>query len=346
MLKEAFTFEKLLPCHKLCRASKQHRKDVISFELNLGYNLVKLSNDILTGKYKVGSYKVFKIYEPKERVIEALYYRDRLVLMAFCTHIIQPKVEKCLIYDNVACRKGKGTHFGIMRLDKFLKDYYRKHGSMGYFLKCDVTKYFQSINHEILYNKLSKTSLDEEDLSIVKIILNSKNAETGVGLPIGNQTSQWFGLFYLNTIDRLIKEKLQIKYYVRYMDDMILVHHDKEYLKYCKEQIERTLNEELKLTLNAKTQIAQLKNGIDFLGFRHILTDTGKVVRLLRGQAKIKMKKRLKLLGKFKQNGLVDDDFVKVRLNAYKGHVKRCNVHKLLYFYTRKNKLLPFKNNS
>jgi len=120
---------------------------------------------------------------------------------------------------------------------------------------------------------------------------------------------------------------------------MILVHHDKEYLKYCKEQIEKTLNEELKLTLNAKTQIAQLKNGIDFLGFRHILTDTGKVIRLLRGQAKIKMKKRLKLLGKFKQNGLVDDEFVKVRLNAYKGHVKRCNVHKLLYFYIKKNKL-------
>ena len=91
--------------------------------------------------------------------------------MAFCAHIIQPKVEKCLIYDNVACRKGKGTHFGIMRLDKFLKYYYRKRGSIGYFLKCDVTKYFQNINHEILYNKLSKTSLDEEDLYIGKLLL-------------------------------------------------------------------------------------------------------------------------------------------------------------------------------
>lgn len=176
-------------------------------------------------------------------------------------------------------------------------------------------------------------------MSIIKLILDSKNSETGVGLPIGNQTSQWFGLFYLNTIDRLIKEKLQIKYYVRYMDDMILVHHDKEYLKYCKEQIEKTLAAELNLTLNAKTQISQLKNGIDFLGFRFVLKETGKVLRLLRGQAKIKMKKKLKLLGKLKQNKLVDNEFIRVRLNAYKGHLKGSDTHKLLYFYTKKNNL-------
>ena len=339
MLKEAFTFEKLLPCHKLCRTSKQHRKDVINFELNLGYNLVKLSNEILSKQYKVGSYKVFKIYEPKERVIEALYYKDRLVLMAFCTHIIQPKLEKSLIYDNVACRKGKGTLFGLKRLEHFLRDYYKKYGCKGYFLKCDVTKYFQSINHDILIKNLSKTSLDDEDLYMAKTIIDSKNAETGVGLPIGNQTSQWFGLFYLNKIDRLIKEKLQIKYYVRYMDDMILVHHDKEYLKYCREQIEKIANNELNLKLNSKTQVAQLKNGIDFLGFRTILCENGKILRLLRSQAKIKMKHKLKLLGKHKQEKIVDDSFIDKRLNAYKGHLCHSNCNKIYYIYKNKNKL-------
>ncbi len=225
-----------------------------------------MSKNLLNKTYKIGKYKQFYIYEPKKRNIEALSYKDRVVLMAFCTNIIQPKIEKKLIYDNVACRKGKGTFFGIQRLHKFLKDYYHKFGESGYFLKCDIKKYFQSINHEILLKNLAKTSLDEEDLWFINIILESKNNDTKVGLPIGNQTSQWFALFYLNKVDRLIKEKLRIKYYVRYMDDMILVHNNKEFLKFCKQEIEKCVKEELNLSFNSKTQIGRLKNGIDFLG--------------------------------------------------------------------------------
>lgn len=112
-------------------------------------------------------------------------------------------------------------------------------------MKCDVSKYFPSINHQVLKDLLAKTSLDNEDLRIINKIIDSKYAETGVGLPIGNQTSQWFGLFYLNTLDRFIKEELRIKYYVRYMDDMILIHHDKEHLKECKIKIEQFANEKL-----------------------------------------------------------------------------------------------------
>ena len=339
MLIEAFDFNKMLSAYKKCRKSKQHKKEVINFEINLGYNLVNLSNLLLTKKYKVGGYKEFKIFEPKERKIEALYFKDRIVLMAFCTYILQPKIEKCLIYDNVACRKGKGTLFGLKRLEKFLREYYKKHGEKGYFLKCDVTKYFQSINHEILINNLKKTTLDEEDIYMVRTIINSKNKETGVGLPIGNQTSQWFGLFYLNGVDRLIKEKLHIKYYVRYMDDMILVHHDKEYLKYCKQAITDYVENELKLSLNAKTQISQLKNGIDFLGFRTILSNFGKVIRLLRGQAKVRMKHKLKLLGKLKKANIVSDDFINSRMSAFKGHLCHSNCYKFFIKYRKKNNI-------
>lgn len=164
------------------------------------------------------------------------------------------------IYDNVACRKGKGPYLGIKRLQDFLRDYYKKFREQGYFLKCDIRKYFQSIDHNILLNKLKQTELDNEDLWFVELLLNSKNTDTKVGLPIGNQTSQWFGLFYLNIVDRLIKERLQIKYYVRYMDDMILIHTDKDFLFYCKQQIEKIVTEELNLQLNNKTQISQLRN--------------------------------------------------------------------------------------
>lgn len=251
--------------------------------------------------------------------------------MAYCTNVIQPKIEKKLIYDNVACRKGKGTFFGIQRLHKFLKDYYRKYGKNGYFLKCDIKKYFQSINHQILSNYLSKSGLDEEDMWFIDRLLESKYADTGVGLPIGNQTSQWFGLFYLNVVDRLIKENLQIKYYVRYMDDMILIHHDKDYLKFCKQEIDKCVQEKLNLQLNSKTQIGELKNGIDFLGFRHILVDNGKILTFLRSQAKIKLRKKFKLLGKLKANNLVDENYIQVRLNAFYAHICHSNTLKLYH---------------
>lgn len=155
---------------------------------------------------------------------------------------------------------------------------------------------------------LAKTSLDEEDLWFVNTILQSKNNDTKVGLPIGNQTSQWFGLFYLIKVDRLIKEKLGVKYYVRYMDDMILIHNDKEYLKYCRLEIEKCVKEELVLSLNSKTQIGRLKNGIDFLGFRHILYEKGKIKTFLRGQAKLRLRKNVKNLSKLRECKLFDKE--------------------------------------
>lgn len=330
MIKDAFSFEKLLEAHKKCRCSKQHRKETINFEVNLSSNLVELSKQIINKTYKIGKYKQFKIYDPKERTIEALSYKDRVVLMALCSNIVEPKLEKRLIYDNVACRKGKGTDFGIKRLEKFLHSYYKEFGTnKGYVLKCDVRKYFQNINHKILFDKLKKEKFEEDELWILKLIIDSKNQETGVGLPIGNQTSQWFGLYYLDEIDRLIKEKLRIKYYVRYMDDMILLHNDKEYLKFCKREIEKCANNNLKLELNNKTQISNIKDGIDFLGFRSILTESGKVIKLLRKQAKVRLKRNMRTLSKLKRNNLVDEDYIYDRLNSFYAHICHSNAKSL-----------------
>lgn len=334
MLQDAFTFGKLLDAHKKCRCSKQHKKETITFELNLSKYLATLSHDLLHKTYKLGKYKQFYIYEPKKRNIEALSYKDRVVLMALCQHIIEPKMEKRLIYDNVACRKGKGTHFGLKRLEEFLHEYYKEYKSnQGYFLKCDIKKYFQSIDHKVLFDHLCKMDFDEEDRWILRLIIDSKYQEEGIGLPIGNQTSQWFGLFYLDRVDRLIKEQLHIRYYVRYMDDMILVHHDKAYLKYCKNRIEQCCEKVLHLSLNQKTQIAPLKSGIDFLGFRTILTPSGKVIRLLRSQAKTRLRHNMRTLSRLKEQGLVDDEYVKVRLNAYQAHLCHSQSYQLLKNY-------------
>ncbi len=337
MFKQAFTFEKLLIAHKKCRVSKQHKRQTISFELNLSQNISKIEKAIFSKTWNVGDYKQFFIYEPKKRNIEALSYKDRVVLMSLCSNIIEPVFEKLLIFDNVACRKGKGTLFGIKRLEYFLHKYKNKYKTnKGYYLKCDISKYFPSINHAVLKDLLSKTSLDDEDLWIINKIIDSKYAETGVGLPIGNQTSQWFGLFYLNTLDRFIKEKLRIKYYVRYMDDMVLIHNDKEYLKECKTKIQQFVQEKLKLSLNSKTQIGLLKDGIDFLGFNHKLNENGQVIRFLRQSAKIRLKKHIKNLRNLRDKGIINDNDCEIRLQAYEGYLRHSNTHKLLYNIKKK----------
>lgn len=336
MLSDSFTFDKLFNSHKRCRLNKQHKKDVISFELNLSQNLVSTSHKLLTQTFNLGKYKQFYIYEPKKRNIEALSYKDRVVLMAFCTNVLEEKIEKKLIYDNVACRKGKGTLFGLDRLQSFLRKFWNINKSNhGYFLKCDIKKYFQNIDHSVLKNLLNKVNFDEQDKWFINLLIDSKYKEENVGLPIGNQTSQWFALFYLNPVDRLIKEKLHIKYYVRYMDDMILVHKDKEYLKKCRQKIEQVCNEVLHLSLNSKTQIGKLSSGIDFLGFRTILCDNGKIIRLLRSSAKQRLRKNLKILANLRDNNQINQKSIEARLNAYQAHISHSNARKIYYLYKK-----------
>lgn len=141
-----------------------------------------------------------------------------------CDNVLGPYLERHLIYDNSACRKGKGTHFALDRLTCFLRKYYRSNGSNGYILKCDVRKYFNSIDHEVLRQKIRRMDLPDDVKWLLDKIIGSYEYEEGKGLPMGNQTSQWFALYYLDSLDRLVKEKLRIRYYSRYMDDMILIH--------------------------------------------------------------------------------------------------------------------------
>lgn len=317
---ETFCFENLLKTHKRCRVGKAHKKEVIHFELNLGENLSKLSEEVNEG-FKVSKYKKFMVYEPKKRVIEALPYRDRLVQMALCRNLIEPALEKRLIFDNCACRKGRGTHFAIFRLEKFLHSFFAKYKTGGYFLKVDISKYFASIDHQILKSKLQKCDFDERTLALMFSFIDSSNSESKVGIPLGNQTSQWFALLYLDEADRFIKEVCQIEYYIRYMDDLILIDKSKNKLKSTMLQLGTLCKEKLHLNLNSKTQIGRLCDGIDFLGFRHVLTKTGKVLRFLRKQSKQRYRKKIKFLKLLKSRQLVDEDYIKIRLNSFRSHL-------------------------
>lgn len=322
-LKEIFTFENLYDAYKECRKSKQHKEEVIRFETNLSSNISNLMNEIITKKYKLGKYKEFLIYEPKKRVIEALPFRDRVVIKCFCDIALRDKIDKKLIYDNAACRKEKGTTFAIKRLENFLRNEYRKEqNNKIFFLKCDIRKYFQSIDHEVLLNLLRKINFSSDEMWMIEKLVREQPNNADIGLPLGNQSSQWFALLYLNVIDRFVKEDLRIKGYIRYMDDMILIHRDKSYLQYSLSKIKTKCEDELKLSLNQKTQIGIVKNGIDFLGYRHILNENGSITRKLRVSSKQRLKKHLKTLDKLKEKNIVDAEYVYIRKNAFYNHIK------------------------
>lgn len=311
-LNEIFTFENLLNAHKRTRCCKQHKRETVRFEMNLAENLLSLREDILNNTYSLTPYRTFEIYEPKRRIIEALPYKHRVVQNCLCHEELMAVIEKKLIYDNCACRIGKGTHFALSRLKKFMHDYHKKFGTQGYFLKCDVKKYFANIDHEVLEGMLKKCEFSQDVFNFLSLIIKSNNQTKG--LPIGNQSSQWFGLIYLNPIDRLIKEKFGIKYYVRYMDDLIVIHNDKNYLKNLLLEIIH-YGKALKLEFNSKTCISKLNNGIEFLGFKHYLMKNGSVKSFLKHSAKSRLKSNIKVLFKLKE---VDSIFKEQFLPRYK----------------------------
>lgn len=318
--------------------------------MDLAHNLWETKDRLERGDYSVSGYNRFMIHDPKKREIQALSYADRIVQHSLCDNVLTPFFENRLIYDNCACRIGKGTHFGMKRLEGFMREHYNRHGLSqsgrpdGWILKADVSKFFQSIDHGVLLERLRRAIPDPDVMRLLETIINSFNDETGKGLPMGNQTSQLFALFYLDPVDRLIKEKLCVKHYTRYMDDMVLLHPDKEYLKECLRRMRELAENVLKLEFNDKTQIMPMRNGVDYLGWHFYLTDTGKVVKKLRQCGKRRLKKRLKCLQSGYAKGRLEWEDVKRSMAATHGHLIHGHTYRLrakLYnetIFTRNNK--------
>ncbi len=301
---EMCEFENLYQAHLKSRRGKRCQEDVIAFEMDLGQKMYELQWELLNGKYRPRRYGQFKIYDPKERMIHALQYRDRIVQHTLYDNVIEPFMERHLIFDNAASRKGKGTHFAMNRLSGFLRQFYWLHGTEGYFLKYDIRKYFDSIDHEILYALYQHAfGGDARVCGLIRQFIDSYECAPSKGLPLGNQTSSWFALYYLDGLDRLIKEKLQVRYYTRYMDDGVLVHQDREYLKYCLSQMKAYIGQERKLEF--------------------------KVIRKLRTSNKKRLKRKLKRYRHAYRNGVMDMEAVSRSLASYRGHLSHGNTHHL-----------------
>ena len=324
-------FQNLYQAHLRARRGKRAQQEVAAFETNLSENLVKMSEALKKRAYQMSGYYHFTIYEPKQREIYAAYYPDRVMLHCVCDEVLMPLLERRLIYDNAACRKGKGNHFAIKRTTYFLREHYARYKNEGYILKCDIASYFASIDHEVLKHQLKRLAKDPDIRNLLYQVIDSYETEgrPGKGLPFGNQSSVCFAIYYLDPLDRLIKEKLRVKHYIRYMDDFLLIHHDKEFLQECLRQIRALLEDTLKLELNAKTQLFPIKNGVEFLGWRFYLTETGKVIRKMKQQSKLRFKRRLKKLQRDYENGSIELQDVKASLASYKGHLMHGHTYRL-----------------
>lgn len=252
-----------LVCDEVFKKCKNKSK-VYKWESIKDVLVVKIYQDLVNKNYHFGKYHKFVIYEPKERVIMAMDMYDKVINHLVSEYILLPTIVPCLIDSNVASRKNKGTSYGVQLYYKYRNLYDTKYGKNNYYLlKIDIHKFFDNINHDILKSKLRTKIKDKDALNILDIIIDS----TDKGIPIGSNTSQLFAIFYLDSVDKYIKEELNIKCYIRYQDDMVLFHHDKEYLKYCLKEIKLKI-EELGMEVNKKTKIYKSNENINFIGVR------------------------------------------------------------------------------
>jgi RNA-directed DNA polymerase len=273
---EIISLKNLILAWRKARKGKTKRDSVVKFEENLPYSLKVLYDELNNQTYNPESMKIFILRDPKTRKISKSAFRDRIVHHALC-NVIDPIFDKSFIYENCANRKGKGNLFAIQRLDYFLKKVSKNNSRNCFVLKADIKHYFEEIDTKILLNVIKKKIKCEKTIWLIDKILENGAVGGGgrksfcdKGMPLGNLTSQFFANVYLNELDQFVKNELKAKYYIRYVDDFVILHTSKRQLGIWKEQIEYFLNEKLKLELHKdKSCIIPISNGIDFVGFRN-----------------------------------------------------------------------------
>lgn len=324
---ELTNFENLYNSYQVSLRGKGKKRSAAKFNVMALEHVYVMKQQLLNHTYRISPYSEFIVKEPKTRVIKSGSFRDKVLQHCLCDYVMIPKMSKEFILDNYAGQIGKGTLFGLNRLSKNLLDFYSEHGCNGYILKCDITKFFYSINHDVMKKLIRKHFTDKDIQWLCDLFIDSVD---GDGLPLGNQSSQVFALIYLNGLDHYITEELGCKYYGRYMDDFYLLSDNKEYLKDCLIKIKQYLAN-LALTLNDKTEIVQMSKGMRFLGFHTYLTEDGKVIRKLNGDNKRQIKKRLRKYVKL----VKDDRMTRERFNeifiSWKNHASHGNCFKLIH---------------
>ncbi len=349
-----------------CRSNKRNTANAIAFEVDYESNLIALCEELNNGTYQIGRSIAFIVNKPVKRENFAADFRDR-VLHHYIINKLNPLFEKEFIHDSYACRVGKGTHFGIQRANGFIKSCSINYSADCYILKLDVQGFFMHINKQILFERLSifinqKYLESDKELLIElckKVIFNepTKNciikgkktnwdglpnnkslfhSPPNCGLPIGNLTSQIFANFYMNTFDHLMKKELGINYYGRYVDDFIIIHADKEYLKSLLPIITNFLQSKLQLTLHPKKIYLQhYTKGVTFLG-TVIKPNRIHIANRTKGNFYMAIQKQNEIIRQHKPDKATQAIFL-CSMNSYLGIMKHYNTYNL-------RKKMLFKN--
>ena len=307
------SLDNLLLAWKEFLRGKRNKKDVQEFYFRLMDNTISLHQDLVNHTYKHGGYQAFNISDPKPRNIHKASVRDRLVHHAIYRKLY-PFFDKTFIANSFSCRIGKGTHKALNRFRSVAFKVSKNNTRTCWILKCDIKKFFASIDHDILMSILQKYILDGDVLWLLGKVINSfPGPGQKTGLPLGNLTSQLFVNIYMNEFDQFVKHRLKAKYYIRYADDFVLLSEDRSCLEAQIPAINNFLQKELKLILHPqKVSIKTLSSGVDFLGWVNFSD-----YRVLRTATRKRMKKKIGIAPEIET------------VNSYLGFLSHGNTHKL-----------------
>ena len=286
---DIISVENLLLAWKEFLRGKKKKQDVQEFQYKLMDNVLVLHRDLKEKTYMHGGYHHFKISDPKPRDIHKASVRDRLLHHAIYRQLYA-FFDQTFIFDSYSCRLEKGTHKAMNRFQGFARKASKNHTRTCWVLKCDIRKFFASIDQTVLITILQKYIPNDDILWILQRVIGSfYSTETEKGLPLGNLTSQLLVNIYMNEFDQFVKHELKVKYYIRYADDFVFLSHDIRELEAFLPRIDAFLQEQLQLTLHPdKVYIKTFASGVDFLGFIHFPNH-----RVLRTATKKRMFRRL-----------------------------------------------------
>lgn len=282
---DKLTFNNLLEAHYRAVKGKRNKLETLLFEQKLETNIANILYNLQNNIYRLGKYREFTIYEPKERVIKSLPYKDRIVHQWYIYEFIKPFYLKRFIKNTYACIETRGTHLCVKDTQQMMRKMHNKYNNY-YIIKCDIKKYFYNIDKDLLFKILKKRMKDNKLINLTRILIYDDDNKKGI--PIGNYTSQYFANIYLNELDQYIKNTLKLKYYLRYMDDFVIMLETKEECKKVINIVSVFLKDKLKLELNHKSRYYPSKFGINFCGYiihEHYI--------LLRDRSKNKIKYRI-----------------------------------------------------
>jgi hypothetical protein len=305
------------------------KESVQRFEANALRNIAGIRRKLLSGGNIQHGFVEFDLRERgKIRHIKSVHISERIVQKCLCDNVLTPILTNSLIYDNGASVKGKGTHFAIRRLIAHLSKFYRRNGfsNGGYALLVDFTKFFDNIRHDTLFTLMDRHIADPLIRDLIRRFVSVFGPGKSLGL--GSQVSQIAAIFYPDRLDHLIKEKLRIKYYGRYMDDLYLIHADKGYLCYCLAEIEK-ICDTLGITVNKKkTRIVTLRSGVDFLKGKYRLLPSGRTLRIPSKDSTKRMRRKLKKFKLLIMAGKMSFEDLRTAYQSWRGnYMRRFNAH-------------------